>query len=371
MQWYATTICFTASVIAGCTSPESHAPSSPIHEFNLPKINGFDSPHWLGTVSSDDPVVATVNGTKITQSMLERQLLLAGDGATPASVLDRMIAFELLARNAFEKGYYNEPTVGRILRSTMARRWVEHTFAEELRPETMPQSGIDEIFQQARGIYDHFTRFHVVDAQILCCTAVSDQDSCYRDILDTVPERREHLALCFEQVGPQVDELRTKLVEAKTTDEFIRQFETWSPDYIPDALRDTFQLVVAPDDYRFQYDINTTYEKQFEKVRYRVFYKEIMEGAKNTWLEINADTPILSQAIRSPIGFHILFIHQVDPERHLTSTDEVVKNDIRKNAFEAWRKAHFARTMANYCESVGCEVKRDGLLLLQEAEERQ
>jgi hypothetical protein len=345
-----------------------HEPA--VQEVKLPAIDGFDAPSWVGRLPENDPVVATVQGTKITKSMLMHQLELAEDNASPAEILDRMIEFELLARKAFEQGYYRPDIVGDVYRTTMARRWVEHTFAETLRPETMPQSGIEEIYQQAKGIYDHYTRFHVADAQVLCCTSMSDQDSCYRDFFDTVPERREHLRLCFEQVQPQVEALRSKLTEVSTSDEFRKLFDTWAPDYLPDALRETYKLQVGVDNYRFQYNINETYEKQFEKVRYRVFYKEIMEGVKDAWLSNNTSLPTLTRVIRTPIGFHLLFIYQVDPERHLGPTDELVQADIRKNAFEAWRKAHFARAMSEYCESGGCSVNQDGLLRLQEAEAR-
>ena len=359
--------------IAGtCIACQPAAPDNPqpsAQSVRLPAIESYASVHWQGRHSATDPVVASVEGTSITRSQLLRQMELSKPATAPLDTLNRMIEFELLAREAHKQGYYTEPVVGRVLRSTMARRWVEHTFAEELRPDTMPQSGIDEVFAQARGIYDHFTRFHVVDAQILCCTSMSDQDSCYRDILDTVPERREHLSLCFEQLQPQLDGLRSKLEAAKTPEEFRQQFDTWSPDYIPDALRDTFQLSVGADTYRFQYDINSTYEEQFETVRYRVFYKEVMDGAKEAWQRNRSQVPVLTPVIRSPIGFHLLFIYQVDPERHLESTDPTVQADIRSNAFEPWRKAHFARTMSKYCDRVGCEINRDGLLLLQESEE--
>ena len=356
--------------MSACTQPPAPTDKPVTNGFELPPIETFDTLHWTGRLPADDPVLATVYDTKITQSMLVKQLQLAGDRSSPEEVLERMIELEILARQAFERGYYRPDVVGNAFRESMARRWVEHTFAEELRPETMPQSGIDEVYEQAKGLYDHFTRFHVVDAQILCCTSMSDQDSCYRDFFDSVAERREHLSLCFEQVKPQVDALREKLVQSQTSQEFRKLFDTWSPDFLPDALRESYQLKVAADGYLFQYNVNETYEKQFEKVRYRVFYKEIMDGVKDAWLNNNADVPVLTPVIRTPIGFHLLFIYQVDPERHLGPTNPTVQEDIRKNAFEAWRKAYFARQMSDYCESLGCEINRDGVLRLQEAEAR-
>ena len=353
-----------------CTGVDSTASQIKSSAFALPPVESFESLQWTGTPLEGEPVVAVVEGTPISLRALQRQLSNAPDETTADTMLDKMVEFELLARRAYKSGYYNQDTVGDVLRRTMARRWVEHTFAEELRPDTMPQSGIDEVFAQAKGIYDHFTRFHVVDAQVLCCTSMSDQDSCYRDLFDSVAERREHLALCFEQLRPQMEELRSKLVSAKTAGDFRALFDTWSPDYVPVALRDTFQLTVGADTYRFQYDINTPYAEQFKKVRYRMFYEEIMEGAKQAWLKNGSQVPLLSPLIQSPIGFHLLFVYQVDPERHLESTAPEVQADIRKNAFEPWRKAFFARTMADYCGRVGCEVNRDGLLLLQEAQDR-
>ena len=69
--------------MSACTQPPAPTDKPVMNGFELPAIETFDTLHWTGRLPADDPVLATVYDTKITQSMLVKQLQLAGDRSSP------------------------------------------------------------------------------------------------------------------------------------------------------------------------------------------------------------------------------------------------------------------------------------------------
>ena len=360
-------VIFVALLSFGCSAPE--APPEE-RSFELRPVESFQSPQWTGTLAPSDPVVATVEGTPITLSMLKTQLELAGPEAKPAEILERMIEFELLAREAFNSGKYTDAVVGSALRRALTRRWIEVNFDEELTDNSIPDQYVQMAYKHMRARFNHFDRFVIADAQILCCKE-SDMDSCYRDLFDNVEDRRSHRATCAEFVRPEAEKMAQRLSAATSRAQFKALFDEATVAGIPDMLlREQYLLDIAIKEYDFQYDTNTSYEKQFEKVRYHVFYKEVMEGAKKAWLDNGKQTPTMSVVLETELGFHILFIEKVIPEKHLTPDDPAANKEIREHAYTPWRKVFFRETMERLCGEIGCEINHDRLVPLQKLDDQ-
>jgi len=125
--------------------------------------------------------------------------------------------------------------------------------------------------------------------------------------------------------------------------------------YPSQDLRDQYRTSTVLHDYVFQYDVDRSYEEQFEKVRYRMFFKEIMDGVRDSYLKNNSKAPFVTPIIRSPIGWHILFVYEVIPERHQSLADPEVNKQVREKIFDIWRtQQKYPETVHELCKSQGC-----------------
>ncbi len=354
------------ALAVGCGQDE---PTRAAVSVELRPIESFESELWTGKQPADDPVVATVAGAEIRLSRLQRQLDLAPEGTDPAAVLDRMIEFELLAREAFEAGKYTEEVVGQKVREAMVRAWIEDHFEHTISPKDVPRAFLERGYEFMLGKFDHYEHFFVADAQILCC-ASGVAESCYSDLFDTVEERVDHVNNCFEYHLDDAQKLRAALEGSKTLKEFEDNFTAASMAYPQPELRSQFGTAAQLGKYDFQNDIDRTWEDQFgshvKKIRYRVFAKPVMDGARDAWLAANRTTPVLSPVIKSDFALHILFVYEVRPERHDTLETPSVLEEVQNNAFPPWRILHFQQTMERLCKEVGCDIDHTRLVPLQE-----
>jgi len=364
------TIAATAVLIAfaACTEEEQ----APAMSFELRPIESFESPQWTGKMAADDPVVATVAGTPITLSMLRTQVERAGEEADPEAILNRMIELELLAREAFDAGKYTDQVVGQAMRQALAYAWITDQFERKISPTDIPRKYRELAFRHMRNRFDHFERFVLHDVQILCCVQ-DDKDSCYSDMFEDVEERREHLKSCFEYHEPEAQKLRAMLAEAKTLAEFREKYLVGSMDIPSAALSEQYHTSSKIQDYDFQYDVDSTYEEQFEsdrKITYRVFHKGVMEGVKAAWLANGKKAPFVTPVLRTSLGFHIIFASEFHPEQHWGLDHPEVVKEVEANAFNPWRQIYFNELVEKLCAEVGCVIDHQRLVPLQEAQDR-
>jgi len=349
--------CLLPTLVA-CDGPDTDS----IHKqsgFVLQTIPSFQSPLWTGTSPTEtDPVVMTVDGTPITVSMVQRQLERSEPGTDPQVVLDRMIEFELLAREAYRAGKYVENVVQVPMQRALASRWLTTTFDQTLTPDDIPLELVEMRFKEVRSFYNHYEGFKILDVQIMCCMDTGDQDNCYRDELDDVTDRRQRLSDCLAHHEPSMRALHQQLsTEAvvQNRDSFENAVNTALVNYPSQALRDQYGTSTVLHDYVFQYDVDRSYEEQFEKVRYRMFYKEIMDGVRDSYLQNQSKAPFLTPIIRSPIGWHILYVHEVIPERHESLANPKVNKQVREKLFDIWRtQQKFPEVMHELCVKQGC-----------------
>ena len=335
----------------------------------LAPIESFGSPQWSGTLAPSDPVVATVEGTPITASMLRHQLQRAEPGADPRKLLDRMIEFELMARAAFGSGRYTEAVVGEAMKKALARRLLEAELKDGVGLHSVPDEFVAKAFKDNIRRFDHYELFFLLDFQVLCCRETEPND-CYRDIIDDIPERRSHLQQCVtdhEQVARQMHE---QLARATTIDALTARFEAATLTVVSPELLQTYGTLVGKQEYDFQYDVDRTYEQQFvtSKPRYRIFFQEVMDGVRDTWIAAGRKTPVLSKPIRSAIGWHIIYIKNVVPEKHPTVDDPEVQHEIREHYYEEWRKSRYAELVNGLLDAYDVEVFQQRLVPLQNLE---
>jgi hypothetical protein len=286
-------------------------------------------------------------------------------------VVDRLIELELLAREAFEAGMYDEGVVAPSVRRTLARRWLEVNLEDRLGPEQVPAPIVQREYdaQQRQRRYDHYTVFMLEDIQLLCCSK-TDADDCYDDLFDDVDKRREHLTRCIDHHEPAIRFVHDLARGQAATREGIEAaFESARMSVPSPELQSTYGARLAKHAWNFEYDINRTWEQQFDvpkrQIKYRVFFKEIMDGVKEEWLRAGRTVPLLTQPLRSRIGWHVMLVHRVVPEEHRPLTDPGVQKEIREGILVPWRREVLAQRLNALCAEVGCEFHHDRVAPLQ------
>jgi hypothetical protein len=360
----ASALLLLAACIAHCGSePKPRLPS-----IELRPISSFESALWVGNNAKDDPVVARVDGTPIYLSALKLQLKLAGAGADPQKLLTRLVELELLAREAFKSGKYTFSVVGNAVKKALVLRWLIRNMEEGVGPEDIPPRFVDLAYKQFRGAYDHFDRFLVIDVQILCCHDVYAQN-CFADLYEDKKDQQRHLKNCIEYHTEDAKKLHQQLSQAQSVKEFKAIHQVASMDYPNRVLRAQYQTAALINEFDFQYDVSRGYEEQFEKVRYRMLYKEVMDGVRKAYFKAGKKAPFMTEPIRSPIGWHLIFVHEVVPESHRTLADPEVEKEVRDGAFPKWLPIHFAQTAKHLCEEFGCEFFGQRMIPLQDLDD--
>jgi hypothetical protein len=335
----------------------------------LRPISSFESPLWVGDVPENDLLVARVEGTPIYLSQLQAQVERAGDDANPRAILDRMIELELFAREAFKSGKYTFAVVGESIKKVMVLRWLLRHMETEISPADIPDKYLFMAYKQYRGAYDHFERFLVLDVQVLCCKDVY-AENCFTDLSNDKEEQKQHLKACIDYHESDAQKLHAQLSQAQSVKDFRRIHELASMDYPNSVLRSQYDTAAVINDFDFQYDVNTSYEKQFEKIRYRMLYKELMDGVRDAYFKADKQAPFMVPPIRSRIGWHLVYVHKVIPEKHWKVGHPQVQEELRKGAFTPWRKVYFLQNMERICKEMGCEFHHERLVPLQELDDR-
>jgi peptidyl-prolyl cis-trans isomerase C len=111
------------------------------------------------------PVLARVDDTEITASDLQDLLnryahtpFVAARYSTPEKkkeLLDALIRYELLAREALRRGYDRDPDVQRIAKKQMVAQFEKREIIDKLRPEEVPPAEVEKYYREHQG---EFTR---------------------------------------------------------------------------------------------------------------------------------------------------------------------------------------------------------------------
>lgn len=107
----------------------------------------------LSAPSSDDAIVATVDGRPIRAGEIATQARAAGTSAKQA--LDDLIDAELLAGEAARRGLDKEHDVQLAVRQAAARRLLETTFEKEVTPSSLSERDLRRGYNAQRNMFDH------------------------------------------------------------------------------------------------------------------------------------------------------------------------------------------------------------------------
>jgi peptidyl-prolyl cis-trans isomerase C len=109
-----------------------------------------------GGAAGAAPLVAKVGDTPITiddvQNRLSNQSPFARKRfAAPEKkkeLVEDMIRFELLAREAQRRGYDRDPEVARAMKQQMIAKLLEHEFESKMKPENVPDSDVEKYYRE-------------------------------------------------------------------------------------------------------------------------------------------------------------------------------------------------------------------------------
>ncbi len=337
--------------------------------FELTSIEDFKSLVWTGHMEKNDPVVATVEGTPITLSMLQTQIDRSPTPVSAEVMLNRMIEMELLARAAFKRGKYTSSAIGDPVKKALAHTWIRKDMKENLTTKDIPNSALERPYEAFRARYDHFERFIVADVQLLCCADVS-LTSCFASEFDTITERKEALSACLSNHAADAEKLRSDLTHVTSLEDFKTTFEQLKIQFPSEALKHQYNTEYKLHNYGFQYDLHRSYEDQYQTIEYRQLFKEVMEGVKHAYLKASKEVPFMTPAIRSPIGWHIIFVHEVHPEKHWKLNNPFVQQELRDRYFDRWRAEHFFNLTNKMCEKANCKLAPERLEPLQRLDDK-
>jgi hypothetical protein len=108
-----------------------------------------------GAPAPADPasVVATVNGVPITEAALAAHA--RATGLSVEAALDDLVATELLAARALERGLAADPDVVEAGRRAMVRRWLDLEFAPTVAPDRIPESDLRAVYEANKHWMNH------------------------------------------------------------------------------------------------------------------------------------------------------------------------------------------------------------------------
>ncbi len=357
--------CAVALILAACGTDDAAAPAQvSTSARQLPAVTSYDAQPWSAVATPGDPAVATVEGVVITRSMLTRELARAEDGADVRAVLNRLIDLELIARAAHERGHLTAEVVGRAHAKALVRRYVESNFLARVTRDQIPDDVMERAYDFARARYDRFPVFKIKDAQVICCPN-ENPDGCYRELFDNVVDRRAHFEACMRDHAAAWDGLAKRVTGASDAANFEFLARGAFTEFPSPELRETYRPTADIATYEFQYDLNSTYEDQFKKVRYQMFYQEIMDGVRNAYLAAGSKTPFFTPVIKSPIGYHLLYVSEVLPEVHRPLSDPGVQAELRERLFEQFKTGEFRSRTEALCKQRGCDISVEELAPLE------
>ncbi len=268
----------------GGGSPEAGRLRAPI---------GPGAPGW---VRQDDasPVVARVGPVEITLAELQRRVDAEAPGASPAEVLDRLIAWEVLAQEAARRGFVQDHEVRTESRRAMVRVLLEESFEPDTTTDKVPAETLEEAF---RSNYWYFNNPDTVSASHLLFK-----------VKKRAPEET------WEARRREAEQARSRLVAVplKDKEDFRQRSEALASDHADLNLAD---LGAFAHKGRFV--------KPFSDAAFALGDGE------------------LSQPVRTQYGWHLIYRYAFKPARSVTMDD--VRDEVMERVWPEWRRYRFYR----------------------------
>lgn len=290
------------------------------------------SPRTESTSGNPDLVVARVGNAAIYLSALQRQVDLDAGQSPVTAILERMVESEVLAQEAFRRGFHRDASVVEAIRQAAVQRFLTANFMREHGPHRIREEDYQKAynFPGIRIKFDHFDLYFTIDVQIACCHG-SVQDC----KLSTKAQR------CFDEKTPMIQSVYDALIRKgpfKDETEFQRAAEEIRPLY-PD-------IGIKKLDFWYKQGIPYEQQRGFTKLN-----TDLVEAV------VAAPMFEVLPPIRSNHAWHVEYKYKHVPEEHRTLDDPGVREEIAANIYPQIR----ARDYADYVSQLFKEyqVQRD------------
>lgn len=279
-------------------------------------------------------LLACVHGAAITTAQLQ-----AVRGAYPADTPVRTIAQalideELLAQAAAAKGGWNKLDLNEIQRQTMAAVLLEREM-DQVQPTTIAAADIQQALKNPviAARYDHVDSYFTVDAQLLCCTG--DFRQC---------AKREEVTACIDRHEATAQAVYAAVAAEKPQS----KLHVWA---IVRRLTQQFSDL-APAEVQFYYDKAKPHDQQRG-------YDVVVEPFAAAVTSMQPGQ--LHPPVRSPFGWHIPYLAQIEPARHQTWKDPEVREEVARNIVAPVREREAERLGFELMKQSGVELFFDRL----------
>ncbi len=250
-----------------------------------------------GPEGEDDPVVAKVRGVPIHLSEVRRQLELAGDGADPEAIMDRIIDFEVLAQEASARGLERHSEV----EDQATRAMVQVMLMHEFEPRTTPDHIPEEILR--RAYEKNWAMFNNPPLVEVC-----------------------HMVL---MVSPRA----TEQVWEERHREIMEIYRALQAD--PPASKDDFMAMANV--FADRYD-----QLRAEDLHYIAQKGRMVREFSDAAFQIPGDGRF-SEPVRTVYGWHIIYRYGSKPEHH--ESFEQVVDTVREKVWPDWRRHEFRKLL--------------------------
>ncbi len=252
-------------------------------------------------VGDGDPVVARVNGVSITASRVAR--LAEETGRTPEEVVDRLIAFELLAQEAHRRGLRDDREVRAEARKAMVHRFLELDFEATHRPEDISEENLRAAYEKNRHIFVRPKLLRVAHILVLA-----------REKQATEAQRRQAFALAQKI-------------------------------YRDAAKAESFE---AFRDLAVKYDGREGFEVRLEDIQQPVHRRARLERSfVDAALKLKRIGEV-SPPVKTSYGAHVIYLK--DFKEPINRSFEEVREQVREQEYPFWRRAAFFEMIEDLME---------------------
>ncbi len=309
-------ILFSCLVTVGC-EPASKTPTDtePQNIANLEVLG-------TTTIRQNDDIVAMANSIPIYRSDVEHHWRQHNKEYTPTEILEQLIEFELLAQRAASLGLNEHPDVQAQVRQEVVREFLHTAMVENHGIKDIRDDDYEFWYQRAIQRFDHETGYFGRDAQFVCCFG-SDLEACRKD---------EQTQLCFLGQEPIMDWVYQELIKRgpyATKEEFGRTVDVLTREV--ESPRPLAQL-----DINFWYEQGVPYKEQQG-------YTKLNDALVAEVVATKVGS--ITKPVRSNHGWHVTYVYEVLPAKHLTSKSPEVRAEIAENIYPLLQKRDYSVLM--------------------------
>lgn len=279
-------------------------------------------------------LLACVHGVAITGAQVQVVRKSYPPETAITAIAQALIDEELLAQAAAAKGGWNSVDLNGIQRQTMAAVLLEREM-DKVQPATIAAADIQQALKNPviAARYDHVDSYFTVDAQLLCCTG--DFRQC---------AKREEVTACIDRHAATAQAVYAAVAAEKPQS----KLHMWA---IVRRLTQQYSDL-APAEVQFYYDKAKPHDQQRG-------YDVVVEPFAAAVTSMQPGE--LHPPVRSPFGWHIPYLAQIEPARHQTWKDPAVREEVARNIVAPVREREAERLGFELMRQAGVELFFDRL----------